>query len=221
MEELLANAVQLFLALTAAYALALWFALVVWTYRDIAARSNNVVTHIFSTLIVVLFWVPGAIIYLILRPRETLDETFQRAMEEEYLLQDLDDFAVCPSCRRAARDEYIFCPHCSTELRHACVDCHQMIDVRWDACAYCGSTQYVATIADGANAPALRPSQPGQRDRQRVAASQLQSIDGGRARERVPGEPEPLATTRANEANIVDDLASPQPLRPRSGRDQG
>jgi RNA polymerase subunit RPABC4/transcription elongation factor Spt4 len=142
-EALIARIFQLFLALAGAYLLALWFALVVWTYRDITSRSTNAFTQIFSTLVVVLFFVPGAIIYLILRPRETLDEAFQRSMEEEYLLQDLDDYPLCPACRRAVRDDFVFCPHCSTELRHACTTCHRLVDIRWEVCPYCGTDQSV------------------------------------------------------------------------------
>ena len=48
----------------------------------------------------VLFFVPGLLLYLILRPKETLDQAFQRALEEEYLLQDLDDLRCCPGCQR-------------------------------------------------------------------------------------------------------------------------
>lgn len=218
MEELLANALQLFLALTIAYALALWFALAVWAYRDSAARSNNVVTHIFSTLIVVLFWVPGAILYLILRPRETLDESFQRTMEEEYLLQDQDDFAVCPACHRAVRDEYVFCPHCANELRHACETCHRMIDVRWDTCAYCGIEQY-ETLAQSRVTPAI--GQSPRKHRKRSLVGQLQSIDGGKARKRLPAATELNATARPGEMANDGETLIPQPIRTRSGRDQG
>ncbi|HQX63600.1 MAG TPA: hypothetical protein PK593_09105, partial [Thermomicrobiales bacterium] len=105
MEALIARILQIFLALTGAYSLALWFALVVWTYRDITTRSANAVTHIFSTLVVVLFWIPGVVIYLLLRPRETLEAAFQRTVEEEYLLQDLDDIQTCPFCNRAVQDD--------------------------------------------------------------------------------------------------------------------
>ena len=88
-EALIARIFQLFLALAGAYLLALWFALVVWTYRDITSRSTNAFTQIFSTLVVVLFFVPGALIYLILRPRETLDEAFQRFSGSfSYILHD-------------------------------------------------------------------------------------------------------------------------------------
>jgi RNA polymerase subunit RPABC4/transcription elongation factor Spt4 len=180
-EALIARIFQLFLALAGAYLLALWFALVVWTYRDITSRSTNAFTQIFSTLVVVLFFVPGAIIYLILRPRETLDEAFQRSMEEEYLLQDLDDIPLCPICRRAIRDDFVFCPHCSAELRHACDTCHRLVDVRWEVCPFCGSDQ---SLDREPEPPDLIREAGSSRSRQRAATAPLQAIDGGRAGQR-------------------------------------
>lgn len=146
MEETIARLFQVFLALAGAYTLALWFALAVWTYRDINARTTNPVVQIFSTLLVVLFSAPGAIIYLILRPRETLDEAFQRSIEEEYLVQDLEEFPLCPSCRRPVRDDFVYCPHCHVELRRACANCRRMIDLRWEICPYCGVEQFQAPL---------------------------------------------------------------------------
>lgn len=180
-EALIARIFQLFLALAGAYLLALWFALVVWTYRDITSRTTNPFTQIFSTLVVVLFFIPGAIIYLILRPRETLDEAFQRSIEEEYLLQDLDDYPLCPNCRRAVRDDFVFCPHCSTELRNACTTCHRLVDIRWEVCPYCGSDQTIDVETEPREL--IREAAP-QRSAKRTTAAPLQAIDGGRAGER-------------------------------------
>jgi len=102
----IASGAKLIIAIGLAYLAALWFALIVWTYRDIEQRSRSVITQIFATLLVVLFSVPGAILYLVLRPRETLDEAFQRSLEEEYLLQDLEDLPRCHSCHRAIESDY-------------------------------------------------------------------------------------------------------------------
>ncbi len=71
MIETAARGVQFLLAIGIAYLVALWFALVAWTFRDIEARSRSVFTQVFSTLLVVLFFVPGLLLYLILRPKET------------------------------------------------------------------------------------------------------------------------------------------------------
>lgn len=142
MEAILARALQLLVALGGAYIVALWFALVVWTFQDIQRRSRSVIAQIFSTLVVVLFWLPGVLIYLILRPKDTLDETFQRSLEEEYLLQDLEELPLCPNCQHYVQEDYAFCPHCRTELRQPCVACNHLIDLRWEICPFCGAEQY-------------------------------------------------------------------------------
>jgi RNA polymerase subunit RPABC4/transcription elongation factor Spt4 len=142
MEAAIARGLQLLIALGGAYLLALWFALIVWTFQDIQTRSRSVVAQIFSTLVVVLFFVPGVLIYLILRPRDTLDDAFQRSLEEEYLLQDLDELLLCPTCQHQVESDFIFCPHCRSALRTSCVGCGRLIDLRWDICPYCGEEQY-------------------------------------------------------------------------------
>lgn len=141
MEEALARGVQIFLALSVAYLMALWFALAVWAYRDINNRSQSVVTQVVGTLLVVLFSIPGALLYLLLRPKETLDEAYQRSLEEEYLLQDLEEAVVCHSCQRPVEDDYMLCPHCQTVLKDACAGCGKLIDVKWAVCPYCGVNQ--------------------------------------------------------------------------------
>lgn len=142
MEAIIARSVQILLALGGAYLLALWFALVVWTFQDIQRRSRSVIAQIFSTLVVVLFFLPGVLIYLILRPRDTLDDAFQRSLEEEYLLQDLEELPLCYNCQRYVDEDYVYCPHCRVELRQDCTDCGRLIDLRWDICPYCGTEQY-------------------------------------------------------------------------------
>jgi uncharacterized protein YaaQ len=116
-ETVIARGLQILTALGGAYLLATWFVLAVWTFRDIESRSRNVVTQVFSTLLVVLFWVPGWLLYRLLRPSETLDQAYQRSLEEEYLLQDLQEMPLCPTCNHYINDEWRICPHCNTQLR--------------------------------------------------------------------------------------------------------
>ncbi len=157
-EAIIARGFQLLLALTGAYTIGLWFALIVWTFRDIESRSRSVIAQIFSTLVVVLFFIPGALIYLLLRPKETLDEAFGRALEEEYLLQDLEDLSLCANCHRPVQQDYVACPHCLTELRHACPSCNRLVDVSWTICAYC--TAELVTTSDEIEIPTIREERP-------------------------------------------------------------
>lgn len=150
MEGTIARTLQVLIALSGAYLAALWIVLAVWTYRDIEGRSRSVVTQVFSTMLATLFFIPGVLLYMILRPKETLDATFQRSLEEEYLLQDLETNIACPNCNRAISDEFVLCPHCHTRLQEACVSCARDIDVRWSLCPYCGHEK-------GAQTAGIRP----------------------------------------------------------------
>ncbi len=158
MEEIIARLIQALIALSGAYLIALWFVLVVWTFRDIETRSRSVLTQIFSTLLVVLFYVPGVLLYMILRPKETIDGTFQRSLEEEYLLQDLEELPLCQSCQRYVEDDFVLCPHCHTTLREPCVSCSRLVHLRWSLCPYCGTEQSekIAAARERVEVPAAR-----------------------------------------------------------------
>lgn len=178
MEEIVARSVQVFLALAGGYLIVLWFALVVWTYRDIGSRSQSVVTQIFATLLSLLFFVPGALLYLLMRPRTTIDEAFQRSLEEEYLLQDLEEAALCPSCQRQVSDDYILCPHCQASLKNPCTSCNQLIKVGWPVCPYCGSDQseQAISIRERVEPPAERYLERGSRTFRQVAGPTIREI---------------------------------------------
>jgi RNA polymerase subunit RPABC4/transcription elongation factor Spt4 len=107
--------------------------------------------------VVLIFSIPGLLVYMILRPRYTLDDAFQRSLEEEYLMQDLAELPLCPGCQQYVEDEWVFCPNCRTELRDNCVACDRLIDLRWEICPYCGTEQYVED-EDALPAPMVQPS---------------------------------------------------------------
>ena len=82
---------NLLLVLTAfggAFLAALWISLVVWTYRDIRTRARDPLVQTLATLLVAVLNLPGVLVYLILRPTRTLEEEYQKTLEEEALLQE-------------------------------------------------------------------------------------------------------------------------------------
>jgi RNA polymerase subunit RPABC4/transcription elongation factor Spt4 len=150
MEGTVARTLQVLIALCGAYFAALWVVLIVWTYRDIESRSRSVVTQAFSTMLSAFFFVPGVLLYMVLRPKETLDATFARSLEEEYLLQDIETKLACPNCHKSISEEYVVCPHCHTTLQQPCVNCGRTFDVSWSVCPYCAHNK-------SALAPSIRP----------------------------------------------------------------
>ncbi|GIV87855.1 MAG: hypothetical protein KatS3mg055_0373 [Chloroflexus sp.] len=133
-----------------AYAVLLWAASVLWAYRDIRRRTEDVSVQVLAVGIVLLLPFLGIPLHLILRPPQTLAEKYERTLEEEFLRRDLEDQLVCPECQRPIEPDFIICPHCHTQLRRHCDTCGRVIDLTWRICPYCGSSQTrgVATRAE-------------------------------------------------------------------------
>ena len=130
--------IQVVLFLLGAYLLAFWLSMVVWTFVDIRSRSRDILVALLSVLLVLVFSLPGLIIYLILRPKETLTQAYQRALEEEALLQDIENQYVCPGCKQKIEADYIICPNCHTQLKERCPGCGHLLNLKWNICPYCG-----------------------------------------------------------------------------------
>ena len=125
--------------LAGAFLVALWLALVIWTYRDMRARHRDRLVHILAALMVALLNLPGVLVYLILRPARTLEEEYQQTLEEEALLQSIEDQSVCPGCERHIREDWLGCPSCQTKLRKTCHSCGRLMELPWNICPYCGT----------------------------------------------------------------------------------
>lgn len=133
---------SLTLVLTAfggAFLAALWISLVIWTYRDIRARARDPLVHTLAALLVAVLNLPGVLVYLILRPQRTLEEEYQRTLEEEALLQALEDLPLCPGCERRVKEEWQVCPNCHTKLKKTCLNCSRLMELPWNICPYCGT----------------------------------------------------------------------------------
>ncbi len=148
-----------------AYVGALWLAAIAWTIRDIRERTQDPVTRAIATAIVVVFNLPGWVLYLVLRPQETLTEAYERQLEEEALLQDLQAQLACPACGVRVEDDYVACPQCATTLKAPCESCGQALAFSWVTCPWCATPRESAgyhpprrpTPAAG---PSMRPDAP-------------------------------------------------------------
>ncbi len=122
-----------------AFLAALWLALVIWTWRDIRSRARDPLAQVLAVLVVAALNLPGVLVYLILRPTRTLEEEYQRTLEEEALLASIEDQALCPGCERRIREDWQVCPNCHTKLKKSCLHCGKLMELPWNICPYCGT----------------------------------------------------------------------------------
>jgi len=127
------------------YAIALWLGSAYWAFRDTQARTENPVLPYLSAALIIFFtpllFLFAIILYLLLRPRETLAEVYERSLAEESLLAEVAKNEQCPVCRGNIDNDWIVCPVCRTRLRRICPACDRLIDPQWSLCAYCGHEQ--------------------------------------------------------------------------------
>ncbi len=122
-----------------AFLAALWLALVIWTWRDIRNRARDPLAQALAVLVVAALNLPGVLVYLILRPNRTLEEEYQRTLEEEALLASIEDQALCPGCERRVKEDWQVCPNCHTKLKKACHECGKLMELPWNICPFCGT----------------------------------------------------------------------------------
>lgn len=120
-----------------AFLAALWISLVIWTYRDIRNRTRDPLVQILSTLLVGLLNLPGVLVYLVLRPPRTLEDEYQRTLEEEALLAAIEDQTLCPGCERHVKEGWMVCPNCQTKLKKNCHQCGKLMELPWNICPFC------------------------------------------------------------------------------------
>ncbi len=130
---------RLFGVLLTGYLLVLWFASVLWVYRDIRARTSDPVTQGIAVGIAVVFPVVGLPVYMVLRPAETVQQAYERQLEQEAILSELHAIAACPSCRRPTEGEWVVCANCGSQLRTPCVGCGRPMNFAWRHCPHCAT----------------------------------------------------------------------------------
>lgn len=137
----IATLIGIFVALLGAFLFAFWIAMGIWTFNDIRSRTRDWLAIVLASLLVLVFPLLGLVLYMMIRPRETLADVFDRALEEESLLRELESTLSCHRCGMPVRDNWNFCSNCHSQLRYACSNCGKAMRDEWDICVNCGADQ--------------------------------------------------------------------------------
>ena len=147
------------------FVVVLYFSLIYWTYVDARRRILDPMLVGCATA-VSLFPFVGAIIYVILRPPEYLEDVRERELEVQAAEARLHELGqtLCPHCDYRIERDFVRCPSCLRKLKERCVSCQRPLDQAWTICPYC------ETEVPGAIAPTRR-----QRRRRSVATEEDRS----------------------------------------------
>ena len=127
--------------LVGGYLFVLWLASILWVYRDIRSRTRDPISHLTGVAIATVFPLVGLPVYLVVRPSETLQEAYDRQLEQEAILSELHSISACPNCRRPVQDEFQVCAYCATQLKQPCKNCGHLLQFSWRHCPFCATAR--------------------------------------------------------------------------------
>lgn len=137
----IATVLGIAVALFGAFLFAFWIAMGIWTFNDIRSRTRDWLAIGLACLLTLIFPVVGLILYMMIRPKETLADVYDRALEEEAILRELEETVTCHECGVPVKEEWVFCPNCHTQQQYACDNCGTLVRREWDICVQCGAPQ--------------------------------------------------------------------------------
>ena len=138
----------------------LWFAGVAWAANDARRRTTDPTVQWLSVLAPGLLFIPGLLLYVALRPPETLEERRERRWELEVFAQQASSMPVCGSCQRRLREDFIKCPYCGYAQGARCVACDRLNASEWILCPYCGTQKAAPATRRTAAAAPVRATAP-------------------------------------------------------------
>jgi DNA-directed RNA polymerase subunit RPC12/RpoP len=115
-----------------------WLVIIGWVWVDSSERTSKKGLKVGYILLVIFFNIFGLIIYLIIRPSETIEEIYWEDLERRYLKYETSELGDCPRCGSQLYPGYVFCTNCGYRLKVKCPQCGVLIDKDHVFCEYCG-----------------------------------------------------------------------------------
>jgi hypothetical protein len=116
----------------------LYLALIYWTYADAKRRIEDPMLIGCATAAAVFPFV-GAIVYMVLRPPEYLEDVRERELETQAAEARVRESQQrqCPHCDYPIELDFVRCPSCMRKLKERCSGCSRPLDRAWAICPYC------------------------------------------------------------------------------------
>jgi double zinc ribbon protein len=120
------------------FLLVFWLGVAFWVFKDARRRIRDRWLVGLATLLGLVPPFLGALVYMLFRPPEYLEDVREReleirAMEERLSLRG----SQCPVCRASIEPSFLVCPVCTTRLKQACSNCNAPLEALWQVCPHC------------------------------------------------------------------------------------
>jgi hypothetical protein len=133
------DGLNLAVKLVVLFLVAVWFALVFWTFADARRRIDDQMLVGCATAASFFFPFVGTIVYAIVRPPEYIEDVRERELEiaaAQARLHQVEGMH-CPHCDFEIEKSFLRCPSCLRRLKEPCGTCGRPLDPRWKICPYC------------------------------------------------------------------------------------
>jgi len=110
----------------------LWVIWIIHTTIDIVRRTDSLLYEICCMMLATFLWPLGWFIYLIIRPKFTLEE---KAVFGAILANSQE----CLKCWYQNHQNFHYCVNCGEELKLTCKECKKQYYRWYDYCPHCGA----------------------------------------------------------------------------------
>jgi hypothetical protein len=208
------NGLNLAVTLFILMLVAVWLALIVYTYFDARRRVSDPFLVACATIASFIPYM-GTAVYAILRPPEFLEDAHERELEiraAELRVRQLTELS-CPNCEYPVEKNYLRCPNCQHSLKDPCPSCGKPVDPRWAVCPYCESALEGRTRR---RAPEKRRRPPEEQERR---AEERQSPRAAKEQRRKPSAPPPSKEPAARAAEQEAPPSTPKRQKRSTSRE--
>ena len=121
-----------------AFLIVFWLGVAFWVYKDARRRIRDGWLVGLATLLGLFPPFLGALVYMLFRPPEYLEDVRERELEIKAMEERLSlHTSQCPVCRATIEASFLVCPVCTTRLKQACANCNAPLEAMWQVCPHC------------------------------------------------------------------------------------
>ena len=128
------------------FAVIFWLAVGFWVYKDARRRIEDPWLVAMATILGLVPPFVGALVYMLFRPPEYLEDVRERELEIKEMEERLGMYGRCPVCRATVDSTFLVCPVCTTKLKQACANCKAPLEALWQVCPYCETAVEPAAV---------------------------------------------------------------------------